>query len=253
VSGRVALVTGAGRGIGRSTALALAARGDRVMAVARTESDLAAMASEAAGIEYLAASIVGAEACEEIVAETERRLGSVDILVLNAGIGSDSEEPIWAQPTAVWEETMRVNLDAPFHLCRATTGGMVERGFGRIVMVSSTAGHVGGPRMTAYCASKHGLDGLMRAVAQDVGPHGVTCNAVAPGWVRTPMAERSAQVDAERRGITVDAVWEERGASYPQGRVVEPDEVAGVIAFLASDAASGVNGEVVTVALGGVW
>jgi NAD(P)-dependent dehydrogenase (short-subunit alcohol dehydrogenase family) len=148
---------------------------------------------------------------------------------------------------------MRVNLDAPFHLCRATTGGMVERGFGRIVMVSSTAGHVGGPRMTAYCASKHGLDGLMRAVAQDVGPHGVTCNAVAPGWVRTPMAERSAQVDAERRGITVDAVWEERGASYPQGRVVEPDEVAGVIAFLASDAASGVNGEVVTVALGGVW
>ena len=253
MSGRVALVTGAGRGIGRSTALVLAARGMRVMAVARTEPELAAVASEADGIEYLAASIVGAQACQEIVAETERRLGPIDILVLNAGIGSDSEEPIWAQPTDVWEETLRVNLDAPFHLCRAATGGMVERGFGRIVMVSSTAGHVGGARMSAYTASKHGLDGLMRAVAQDVGPHGITCNAVAPGWVRTPMAERSAQVEAKRRGTTVEAVWEERGASYPQGRVVEPGEVAEVIAFLASDAASGVNGEVVTVALGGVW
>lgn len=249
----MALVTGAGRGMGRSTALALAARGARVMAVSRTEHELAAVASEAAGIQYLAASVADAGACEEIVAETERRLGPVEILVLNAGIGSDSEEPIWAQPSEVWEETMRVNLDAPFHLCRATTAGMVERGFGRIVMVSSTAGHVGGARMSAYCTSKHGLNGLMRAVAQDVGPHGVTCNAVAPGWVRTPMAERSAQVEAERRGTTVDEIWRERAESYPEGRVVEPDEVAEVIAFLASDAASGMNGEVVTVALGGVW
>ncbi len=190
---------------------------------------------------------------EEIVAATERELGPVEMLVLNAGIGSNSEDVVWAQPTDVWEETMRVNLDAPFHLCRAAAGGMVERGFGRIVMVSSTAGHVGAERMSAYCASKHGLNGLMRAVAQDVGPHGVTCNAVAPGWVRTPMAERSAQAEAERRGTTVDAIWQERAAEYPRGRVVEPEEVAEVIAFLASDAATGVNGEVVTVALGGVW
>jgi NAD(P)-dependent dehydrogenase (short-subunit alcohol dehydrogenase family) len=253
VSGGVALVTGAGRGIGRSTALALAACGVRVMAVSRTEHELAAVAGEAAGIEYLPASVTSAGACEDMVAETERRLGPVDILVLNAGIGSDNEEPIWAQPSAVWEQTMRVNLDAPFLLCRLTAGGMVERGFGRIVMVSSTAGHVGGGRMSAYCASKHGLNGLMRAVAQDVGPYGVTCNAVAPGWVRTPMAERSAQVEAERRGTTVDEIWRERAASYPEQRVVEPGEVAEVIAFLASDAASGMNGEVVTVALGGVW
>jgi NAD(P)-dependent dehydrogenase (short-subunit alcohol dehydrogenase family) len=253
VSGRVALVTGAGRGIGRSTAVALAARGVRVMAVSRTEPELAAVASEAAGIDYLAASVVGAQACQDIVAETERRLGPVDILVLNAGIGSDSEEPIWAQPSDVWEETMRVNLDAPFHLCRAASGGMVERGFGRIVMVSSTAGGVGAARTSAYCASKHGLNGLMRAVAHDVGPYGITCNAVAPGWVRTPMAERSAEAEAARRGTTVEEIWRDRAATYPQGRVLEPDEVAEVIAFLASDEASGVNGEVVTVALGGVW
>jgi NAD(P)-dependent dehydrogenase (short-subunit alcohol dehydrogenase family) len=252
VKGRVALVTGAGRGIGRSTALALAARGARVMAVSRTEPELATLAREA-GVDYLAASVASPEACEEIVAETTSRLGPVEILVLNAGIGSDNEAPIWAQPDDVWEETMRVNLDAPFHLCRAASAGMVERGFGRIVMVSSTAGHMGGPRMSAYCASKHGLNGLMRAVAQDVGPHGVTCNAVAPGWVRTPMAERSAHVEADRRGIDLAQVWHERAASYPQGRVLEPEEVAEVIAFLASDDAGGVNGEVVTVALGGVW
>jgi 3-hydroxybutyrate dehydrogenase len=251
--GRVALVTGAGRGIGRSTVLALAGRGDRVMAVSRTEPELAALAGAATGIEYLAASVVGAAACEEIVADTERRLGPVEILVLNAGIGSSSEDVVWAQPDEVWEETLRVNLDAPFHLCRAAAGGMVERGFGRIVMVSSTAGDVGAERMSAYCASKHGLNGLMRAVAQDVGPHGVTCNAVAPGWVRTPMAERSAEADAARRGTTVDVIWKERAAEYPQGRVLEPEEVAEVIAFLASDAATGVNGEVVTVALGGPW
>jgi 3-hydroxybutyrate dehydrogenase len=214
VNGRVALVTGAGRGIGRSTALALAAQGARVMAVSRTERELASLAREAE-VEYLTASVAGVGACDAIVAETVRRLGPVEILVLNAGIDTGREEPIWAQPTDVWEETMRVNLDAPFHLCRATGAGMVGCGFGRIVMVSSTAGHVGGPRMSAYCASKHGLNGLMRAVAQDVGPHGVTCNAVAPGWVRTPMAERSALVEAERRGVAVDQVWRERGSSSP--------------------------------------
>jgi 3-hydroxybutyrate dehydrogenase len=224
-----------------------------VMAVSRTEHELADLAGESPRIEYLVASVSRAAECEHIVAETARRLGPVEILVLNAGVSSDREEPIWAQPRDVWEETMRVNLDAPFNLCHAACGGMVERGFGRVVMVSSTAGQVGDARMSAYCASKHGLNGLMRAVAQDIGPHGATCNAVAPGWVRTPMAERSAQVEATRRRTTVDAVWRERAATYPQGRVLEPEEVAEVIAFLASDGAGGVNGEIVTVALGGLW
>jgi NAD(P)-dependent dehydrogenase (short-subunit alcohol dehydrogenase family) len=252
VDGRVAIVTGAGRGIGRATALALASRGARVLGVSRTEDELASLADEAP-IEVLAESVATEKGCERIVAEARSRLGPVEILVLNAGIGSGHEREIWAQETGVWRETMAVNLDGPFFLSRAVSADMKEGGWGRIVMVSSTSGEIGSPRTSAYTASKHGLMGLMRSAAQDLGPHGVTCNAVLPGWVRTEMAERSAWIEAERRGVTVDEVWAERAAAYPENRVVTPEEVAEVIAFLASDAASGVNGEGVTVALGGLW
>ena len=249
---RVAIVTGAGRGIGRATALALASRGARVLGVSRTEDELASLAEEAP-IEVLAESVATEEGCERIVAEARSRLGSIEILVLNAGIGSGHEREIWAQETSVWRESMAVNLDGPFFLSRAVSADMKEGGWGRIIMVSSTSGEKGSPRTSAYTASKHGLMGLMRSVAQDLGPHGATCNAVLPGWVRTEMAERSARIEAERRGLTVEEVWTERAAEYPGKRVVTPEEVAEVIAFLASDAASGVSGEGVTVALGGLW
>jgi 3-hydroxybutyrate dehydrogenase len=252
VDGRVAIVTGAGRGIGRATALALASRGARVLGVSRTKDELASLADEAP-IEVIAESVATEEGCEHVVAEARRRLGPVEILVLNAGIGSGHEREIWAQETSVWRETMAVNLDGPFFLSRAVSADMKEGGWGRIVMVSSTSGEIGSPRCSAYTASKHALMGLMRAVAQDLGPYGTTCNAVLPGWVRTEMAERSARIEAERRGVAVDEVWAERAAAYPENRVVTPEEVAEVIAFLASDAGSGVNGEGVTVALGGLW
>jgi NAD(P)-dependent dehydrogenase (short-subunit alcohol dehydrogenase family) len=252
LAGKVALVTGAGRGIGRATALALAAQGARVLAVARTEEELAALAREAP-VEYLAESVGTEEGCRRIVEDARRRLGPVEVLVNNAGVGSGHERAVWEQDPAVWRETMAVNLDAAFYLTRLAVPDMIERRRGRVVMVSSTAGELGGPAMSAYCASKHGLLGLMRAVAQDVGPFEATCNAVLPGWVRTAMAERSAALEGERRGIDPEDVWRERAEVYPTGRVVAPEEVAAVIAFLASDAASGVNGEAITVALGGLW
>jgi len=252
VEGRVAIVTGAGRGIGRATALALAGRGARVLGVSRTEGELASLAEEAP-VEVLIESVATEEGCERIVAETRTRLGPVEILVLNAGIGSGHEREIWAQESSVWRETMAVNLDGPFFLCRAASADMKEGGWGRIVMVSSTSGEVGSPSTSAYTASKHGLMGLMRSVAQDLGPHGATCNAVLPGWVRTEMAERSARIEAESRGVTAEEVWAERAAAYPSNRVVTPEEIAETVAFLASEEASGINGEGVTVALGGLW
>ena len=248
MNGRVALVTGGGRGIGREAALLLAAAGLRVMITARNESELASV-----GLDFVAADLGTAEGCGKAVAETERRLGPIDVLVVNHGIGSAHERLIWEQDPAVWRETMRINLDGPFELARLTVGGMCKRGFGRLVFTSSTAGEKAERSGSAYSASKHGLIGLARSVAQDAGPFGVTSNAVLPGWVKTAMAERSARAEAERRGITVEDVWRERAAIYPQNRVLEPREVAQVIAFLCSDAAGGVNGEAITVALGGLW
>ena len=245
---RVALVTGGGRGIGREAALLLAAAGARVMVVARSASELAGV-----GLEYVAADLGTAEGCQRAVAQTERQLGPIDLLVCNHGIGSAHERLVWEQDPAVWRETMRVNLDGPFELARLTVGGMCKRGFGRLVFTSSTAGEKAERSGSAYSASKHGVIGLARAIAQDAGPFGVTSNAVLPGWVKTAMADRSAATESGRRGISVEQVWRERAALYPQNRVLDPREIAAVIAFLCSDAASGVNGEAITVALGGLW
>jgi 3-hydroxybutyrate dehydrogenase len=248
MTGRVALVTGAGRGIGRATALLLAERGARVMATARSEPELATL-----GLDYVAADMGDPTGCAMAVSETERRLGPIEILVINHGIGSAHERVIWEQDPAVWRETMRVNLDGPFELSRLVVGGMAERGYGRVAYTSSTAGQVAEHAGSAYTSSKHGLLGLMRSVAMDGGPFGVTSNAVLPGWVRTEMAERSAAAEARERDITVDQVWAERSAMYPPGRVATPEEVAETLAFLVSDGASGVSGQAVAVALGSPW
>jgi NAD(P)-dependent dehydrogenase (short-subunit alcohol dehydrogenase family) len=127
---------------------------------------------------------------------------------------------------------------------------MIEQRYGRVVYTSSTAGLVAEHAGSAYNSSKHGLLGLMRSVAVDAGPHGVTSNAVLPGWVRTEMAERSAIQEAKDRGMTVEQVWEERGNLYPPGRVVTVDEVAEAIVFLASEESSGISGEAIRIALG---
>jgi len=247
VQGRVALVTGAGRGIGRETAELLAGRGARVMAVARSESEL-----RETGLDYTVADLGTLEGCERAVAETLRRLGPVAIFVCNHGIGSAHEKVIWEQQTATWEETMRINLDGPFHLSRLLLKQMVGQRYGRVVYTSSTAGQVAEFAGSAYNCSKHGLIGLMRSVARDAGAFDVTANAVLPGWVRTAMAERSAHAEAEAAGITTEEVWRQRESLYAPGRVATPREVAEMIAFLASEESSGVSGQAITVALGGL-
>src|SRR5947207_12683975 len=224
---RVALVTGGGRGIGREAALLLSAAGARVMIVARSAAERADV-----GLGDVAADLGTAQGCALAVSETERRLGPIDLLIVNHGIGSAHERLVWEQDPEVWRETMRINLDGPFELTRLTAGGMCQRGFGRLVFTSSTAGEKAERSGSAYTASKHGLIGLARAVAQDAGPFGVTSNAVLPGWVRTAMDERPAETEAERRGISVEQVWRERAGIYPQNRVVEPGGVAQGIAFL---------------------
>ncbi len=248
VEGRVALVTGASRGIGRTAAELLASRGASVMCAARGEEALAAT-----GLEYVVADLGTGEGCEIAISETEARLGPLDILVCNHGVGSALERVVWEQDPALCDETMKVNLDGPFHLSRLALPGMVDRGYGRVVYTSSVSGIVAEPAGSAYNSSKAGLLGLMRSVALDGGAHGVTANAVLPGWVRTEMAERSAAQEAKERNTTVEAVWEERAALYPAGRVPTMQEVAEAIAFLASEESSGISGESIRVALGSIW
>jgi len=213
VKQRVALVTGGGRGIGREAALLLAEAGARVMIVARSAAEL-----KSVGLEHVAADLGTPEGCALAVTETERRLGPIDLLVVNHGIGSAHERLVWEQDPAVWRETMRINLDGPFELARLTVGGMCKRGFGRLVFTSSTAGEKAERSGSAYSASKHGVIGLARAVAQDAGPFGVTSNAVLPGWVRTAIGrafgenggrasqhQRRSSVAGARRPLSAEA------------------------------------------------
>jgi NAD(P)-dependent dehydrogenase (short-subunit alcohol dehydrogenase family) len=217
------------------------------MCVSRTPAELADV-----GLDYLVADLGTHEGCAMAVAETESRLGPIDIFVCNHGIGSAHEQVLWDQDVELWTQTMHVNLDGPFYLSRLVLKSMVARNYGRIVYTSSTAGLVAEPAGSAYNSSKHGLLGLMRSAATDGGAFGVTANAVLPGWVRTQMAERSAAREALDRNISEEEVWEERARLYPAGRVVSPREVAEVISFLASEESSGVSGEAIRVALGSV-
>lgn len=249
--GRVALVTGASSGIGRAAAVELARRGARVLGVARNAARLDALAEEA-GVGVLPLSLSEAGASDRAV-EAARAMGPVSILVHAAGRGGYLDRPIFDQPVDGWRETLAVNLDAAFELSRLVARDIRDGGWGRIVMISSTAGEIGAPSMAPYCASKHGLIGLMRSVAQDIAPFGGTCNAVLPSWVRTEMAERDAEQEAGRRELSVEALWAERAAANPSGRLVTLEEVTATIAFLAGPASSGINGQAITVSAGSLW
>jgi NAD(P)-dependent dehydrogenase (short-subunit alcohol dehydrogenase family) len=247
---RVALVTGAGRGIGRAAAVALAAQGLHVMGVARSQDQLERLGGEI-GASWLVADLAEPVECARAVNETLQRLGRIDVLVNNAGAGSAGEREVWQQDPAHWRRTMALNVDSPFELTRRVLPGMLQRGSGRIVMVASLASLGAGvaPGMSAYATSKHALLGLARAVAIEVAGSGVTCNSVLPGSVRTATAERKVAIEAELAGSTIEEAWAARADSTAGRRLLEASEVADVIAFLASDAASGVNGQAIPIAL----
>ena len=246
VKDRVALITGASRGIGLATAKLLISQGARVMAVARTQSALASSGLP----HYVAADLSTKEGCQLAVDETVQQLGPIDILICNHGIGSAHEKPLYMQDIETFENSIQTNLVGPFYLTKYVMPQMVSRKYGRCVYTSSTAAIDAEYAGVGYNTSKSGLCGLMRSICQDGGIHNITANAVLPGWVRTEMAEKSAEAEAKEKGCTKEEIWEERGALYPPKRVVTPEEVAQTILFLASEESSGVSGESIRVSLG---
>jgi NAD(P)-dependent dehydrogenase (short-subunit alcohol dehydrogenase family) len=249
----VAIVTGASSGIGEATTRLLARRGVTVLATGRDRARLGKVAADLGGVAVLPSDLSTIEGARRVVEEAAR-IGPPLVVVHSAGIGGYIDRAIWDQEPAAWHHTLAVNLDAAFWLLHLAAPHMRAAGWGRFVAVGSTAGSVGAPAMSAYSASKAGLLGLVRSAAQDLAPHGATVNAVLPGWVRgTAMAEADAQAEAEQRQLSLDQVWAERTASYPGGRLLEPDDVAKVIAFLVSDEAAAVSGEALTVTRGSAW
>lgn len=242
---RVALVTGGGRGIGAAVAQALAAGGARVVVAGRKEDALRRVSSaiEAAG--GLCVSIAGdvtvAADADRIVLETRFKLGPVDILVNNAGMAESAA--LKSTDDVLWDRHVALNLTAPFRLCRAVAPPMAERGWGRIVNVASVAGRRGYPYTAAYGASKAGLIGLTRALAAELGGKGVTVNAVCPGWVETDLAAAALDRIARKTGRPAAEAKQRLAAASPLGRFMKPDEVAALVAYLASEAAGAVNGQ----------
>jgi NAD(P)-dependent dehydrogenase (short-subunit alcohol dehydrogenase family) len=249
-----ALVTGGGRGIGRAVALALARHGADVAVAARNEAEIEAVAAEVGACGRRALPIVcdvGQRADVERMVETaEAELGAIGIAVNSAGIAASAK--FVDTDDASWDDHLRVNLTGTFLVCRALVPGMIARRTGRIINIASTAGKVGFMYVAAYCASKHGVVGLTRALALEVARYGVTVNAICPGFVDTDLTIRSVDNIVRRTGMTPDEAVRSLAATSPQNRLIQAAEVAALAAMLAGEDARGINGQAINLDGGGV-
>jgi meso-butanediol dehydrogenase / (S,S)-butanediol dehydrogenase / diacetyl reductase len=240
---KVALVTGGGTGIGAAVARRLAAEGYAVVVTGRRAAPIEEIAAEIDGLAVVADTGLVDDA-ERAVRETVERFGGLDALVCNAGIGGGGS--LRDLDPATWDDVLRTNLTGAFLTCRAAIDHLAARR-GSVVTISSVSGLRASPESLAYCASKAGLLMLTQCMAVDHGPEGVRVNCVAPGWVRTPMADEDMDVLAERLGLDREAAYAETTVDVPLRRPASPEEVAATVAWLVSDDASYVNGSVVTV------
>jgi NAD(P)-dependent dehydrogenase (short-subunit alcohol dehydrogenase family) len=237
------VVTGGGRGIGRAIALAFAEPGRRVAIAARTRAQLeeTAKAIRAKGAEavLLPMDVTDEGAVESGFAELRRVSDRIDVLVNNAGAGGG--QPIHKTETASWRRILDTNVWGTFLVTRQAAPLMADGG--RIVNVSSVLGRFGVPGYTAYCASKHAVIGFTRALALELASRGITVNAICPGWVDTDMAARGMQAGAKAMGISFDAFRDQALGAVPIKRIIQPEEVANLVKFLASPETSAITGQ----------
>lgn len=245
----VAVVTGAGRGIGRAVAVRLSSAGCRVALTSRSADELDETARRCPGETLvLPADITSTEAVDDLFTRVERAWGGVDVLVASAGAGTSA--PIARTSDEQWAAMLNVNLTAPFRCIRRAVPGMVERRRGRIVVVASVAAKRGEPYVSAYTASKHGVLGVVRSAATELARTGVTVNAVCPGYVDTPMTDTTVAGIAARTGRSTDEARAALAAKQPHRRLISVDEVADTVWLCVTNPS--INGQGITIDGGGV-
>ncbi len=246
LTGRRALVTGAAGAIGGAIAAGLAAQGASIIAVDRDAEGLKSVTAEL-GAQALAIDLSDISGLEEAVSSV---CGDIDILVNNAGVQHISRLEDF--PTDKFELMLALMLTAPFVLSKAVLPGMYQRGWGRIINISSAHGRVASPFKGAYVTAKHGLEGLSKVIAVEGGEHGVTSNCINPGYVRTPMVDSQIADQARENGISQDRVLSEiLLAASPVKRLIEPSEVAAAAVYLCGPASASISGS--DLVIDGAW
>jgi 3-hydroxybutyrate dehydrogenase len=247
LKGRNAVVTGSTSGIGLGVARALAAQGANV--VLNGFGEAAAIEELRAGLErefavevlYDGADLAGPAGCEALVRGAAARFGSVDVLVNNAGI--QHVDPIERFPVERWDAVIAVNLSAAFHTMRVALPGMKARGWGRMVNIASAHGLVASVNKAAYIAAKHGLVGLTKVVALETAETGITCNAICPGWVLTPLVQRQIDARAAAGGVPVEEAGRDLLAEkQPSKRFTTPEQIGALAVFLCSPGGDNMTG-----------
>jgi 3-hydroxybutyrate dehydrogenase len=256
LQGKTAIVTGSTSGIGLAIATSLAAQGCNVMlngfgAASDIANTVGALATKhGVKVEHHPANMAEPDQIVALLHYTALQFGSVDIIVNNAGIQhTDSVEDF---PAEKWDSILAINLSAVFHLTKAAIPGMKQRNWGRIINIASVHGLVGSTQKAAYVAAKHGVLGLTKVVALETAEHNITCNAICPGWVRTPLVEAQIDALAQRDGIDVpSAATKLLEEKQPSKKFVEVDQIGALTVFLCSDAGANITG--VAMPIDGGW
>jgi NAD(P)-dependent dehydrogenase (short-subunit alcohol dehydrogenase family) len=246
LTGKTALITGGGRGIGRAIALTFAQHGARVAVAARTREQVETVAREI-GPHALALT------CDVSDSASVSQMFSdlhPDILVNNAGIAGSATLPNTTDE--LWHRHLAINLSGTFYCTRAALPAMLERGWGRVINIASIAAKAGAPYISAYAASKHGVLGLTRSIAMEVATTGVTVNAICPGYVETEMVSRGIQQITAKTGRSAEEALDALKKMSPQNRLVTAEEVAALALLLASEEGRGINGQGINIDGGSV-
>ncbi|MBT8572078.1 3-hydroxybutyrate dehydrogenase [Polynucleobacter paneuropaeus] len=243
LKGKTALVTGSTSGIGLAMAIGLAKQGVNIMVNGFGEKDNAIAQIKVCGVEvdYHGADMSKPAEIADLISQTEKRFGSLDILVNNAGIQHTAT--VQDFPAAQWDAIIAINLSSTFHTTHYALPGMKKRNWGRIINIASVHGLVGSAQKSAYVAAKHGIVGLTKVVALENAQTGITCNAICPGWVLTPLVQKQVDARAEREKITNEQAKHDLVAEkQPSGNFVTPEQLAALAVFLCSQDASEVRG-----------